>query len=106
MAVAVNESSVAAEPVSAGVTRQRLMTRASNKNTSVLLDRVTIAAGATHALHIPAGNLAWFQVLTGAAVLKHAGGEQAITDAHVILDRKSTRLNSSHTDISRMPSSA
>ena len=84
MAVTVNESSVAAEPVSAGVTRQRLMTTASNKNTSVLLDRVTIAAGATHALHIPAGNLAWFQVLTGAAVLKHAGGEQAITDAHVI----------------------
>ena len=25
---------------------------------------------------------------------------------HVIQDRKSTRLNSSHTDISRMPSSA
>ena len=84
MAVAVNESSVAAEPVSAGVTRQRLMTRASNKNTSVLLDRVTIAAGATHALHIPAGNLAWFQVLNGAARLNHAGGEQRITEAHVI----------------------
>ena len=27
-------------------------------------------------------------------------------DQHVIGDRKSTRLNSSHTDISRMPSSA
>ena len=27
-------------------------------------------------------------------------------EAEVILDRKSTRLNSSHTDISRMPSSA
>ena len=26
--------------------------------------------------------------------------------AYVLLDRKSTRLNSSHTDISRMPSSA
>ena len=31
-----------------------------------------------------------------------AGG----TDSHVEADRKSTRLNSSHTDISRMPSSA
>jgi len=84
MAVTVNESSVAAEPVSSGVTRQPLMTTASNRNTSVLLDRVTIAAGATHRIDIPAGNLAWFQVLTGAARLNHAGGEQGITEAHVI----------------------
>ena len=35
MAVTVNESSVAAEPVSPGVTRQPLMTTASNRNTSV-----------------------------------------------------------------------
>mgnify|MGYP003346575178 CR=1 FL=1 len=33
-------------------------------------------------------------------VVKHA------TRLNVLLDRKSTRLNSSHTDISRMPSSA
>ena len=31
--------------------------------------------------------------------------KQAVT-RHVSIDRKSTRLNSSHTDISRMPSSA
>lgn len=83
MAVTVNESSVAAEPVSAGVTRQRLMTTASNKNTSVLLDRITLAAGATHQMKIAAGNLAWFQVLEGAATLTHAGGTLALTEAHV-----------------------
>ena len=83
MAVTVNEDTIAAEPVSAGVTRQRLMTTASNKNTSVLLDRLLLAAGATHALKIAAGNLAWFQVLEGAAVLAHAGGSTALTEAHI-----------------------
>ena len=34
-------------------------------------------------------------------------GERAlITELPVVVDRKSTRLNSSHTDSSRMPSSA
>ena len=83
MAVTVNEDTVAAEAVSAGVTRQRLMTTASNKNTSVLLDRITLAAGAAHAMHIAAGNLAWFQVLDGAATLTHAGGTLELTTAHV-----------------------
>ena len=32
--------------------------------------------------------------------------ENAVTSAIANVDRKSTRLNSSHTDISRMPSSA
>ena len=39
--------------------------------------------------------------------LKVAGaGEAEVTAAEELRDRKSTRLNSSHTDISRMPSSA
>ena len=44
--------------------------------------------------------------LTGANRLRKFEGRN---DAHLgqyVLDRKSTRLNSSHTDISRMPSSA
>ena len=52
MAVTINQDAVVAEPVSAGVSRQRLMTTASNKNTSVLLDRLLLAAGATHELKI------------------------------------------------------
>ena len=35
-----------------------------------------------------------------------AGGMAAVLAVGFVLDRKSTRLNSSHTDISRMPSSA
>ena len=34
------------------------------------------------------------------------GGDPASSPVDPFLDRKSTRLNSSHTDISRMPSSA
>ena len=36
----------------------------------------------------------------------NAGGNQGLLMPKLQLDRKSTRLNSSHTDISRMPSSA
>ena len=32
--------------------------------------------------------------------------EEMTDEEYAVLDRKSTRLNSSHTDISRMPSSA
>src|ERR1044072_6576784 len=35
--------------------------------------------------------------------VKNTAG-QPVTDANIAVDRKSTRLNSSHTDISRMPS--
>ena len=41
-----------------------------------------------------------------AAKLGQLSGQQIIIDNRAGADRKSTRLNSSHTDISRMPSSA
>ena len=81
MAVTINEDSVAAIAVSAGVRRQPLMTTANN--TSVIVDRLLLAAGASHILKIAAGNLAWFQVLDGAATLTHAGGTLELTQAHV-----------------------
>ena len=46
---------------------------------------------------------------TALAALTNADGEYTLTGVAVgegVVDRKSTRLNSSHTDISRMPSSA
>ena len=81
MAVTINEDSVAAIAVSAGVRRQPLMTTANN--TSVIVDRLLLAAGASHILKIAAGNLAWFQVLDGAATLTHVGGTLELTEAHV-----------------------
>ena len=52
--------------------------------------------------------LAGLGVLAGMALLivHFAGGEAPRKPGVQQVDRKSTRLNSSHTDISRMPSSA
>ena len=50
-----------------------------------------------------------FKKLRGQAVLTEQNITDALKEVRVALleaDRKSTRLNSSHTDISRMPSSA
>lgn len=84
MAITFNESSVAAEASGSGVMRQRLLTTARVKDTNILLDRLVLGAGARLAIRVPAGNLAWFQVLTGAATLAHADGSEALTDAHIV----------------------
>ncbi len=84
MAVSFNQSAVAAESVGEGVTRQRLLTDARVKGTNILLDRLTLGAGATTSLRVPAGNLAWFQILEGECVLRHASGEQRLTKAHIV----------------------
>ena len=57
------------------------------------------------------GNLAYMQVFENTKGLKiddkvEFSGEMLSVELGPGLDRKSTRLNSSHTDISRMPSSA
>ena len=52
------------------------------------------------------------KVLKNAPAARNSGFKKSkgeylfFCDADAVLDRKSTRLNSSHTDISRMPSSA
>lgn len=70
MVIAYNETTVAAEPISAGVARKRLLTDDRVKGTSVLLDRLTLAAGATMQFDLSANALAWFQVLDGEATFK------------------------------------
>ena len=45
-------------------------------------------------------------VMSEAARIKDISSIEGVRDNQLIGDRKSTRLNSSHTDISRMPSSA
>jgi len=84
MAIHFNESTVAAEPMAAGVQCQRLLTEARVKGTNILLDRWTLSAGAAVTLEVPAGHLAWFQMLEGDAALQHAGGEDRLTDAHIV----------------------
>ncbi len=55
MAVHFHESEVEAEPLDAGLTRQRLITPERVPGTRVLLDRITIAPGAALDLEIASG---------------------------------------------------
>jgi quercetin dioxygenase-like cupin family protein len=84
MAVTFNESAVAAEPIGNGVKRQRLLTATRVKGTNILLDRLTLNAGAATELTVPAGNLAWFQMLAGETALRHGGSEHQLSDAHIV----------------------
>ena len=84
MALTINESTVAAKPVAAGVTRQRLLTEKHTPDGKVLLDRLTVEAGGKHPLTIAAGDLAWLHILDGAATLAHGGAMESLTHAHIV----------------------
>lgn len=83
MALVINAESVAAEPFGSRVARQRLLTEERVRGSRVRLDRWTLGAGAAVPLEVPAGNLAWFQILEGEAAFAHAGGGERLTPAHI-----------------------
>lgn len=82
MAITFNEDTVAADSIGDGARRQRLLTAARVPGTNILLDRLTLAPGATIRLGVPDKNLAWFQMLEGEATLAH-GQTHALSEAHV-----------------------
>ena len=84
MAITINESSVAAETIAAKVKRQALLSAKHTPDGKVLLDRLTVDAGGTHALTIAVGDLAWVQILEGAAALTHGSATESLTDAHIV----------------------
>lgn len=83
MAIVVNEGAAAAEPFGVNAQRQRLLTEERVRGTHVLLDRWALGPGAIAKLEVPAGNLAWFQMLEGEVALTRAGGEERLTAAHI-----------------------
>jgi len=93
VAITINESTVVAENIAAKVNRQRLLTAQHTQDGKVLLDRLTVEAGGAHALNIGAGDLAWVQILEGAATLTHVSGvnsathdsaTESLTHAHIV----------------------
>jgi quercetin dioxygenase-like cupin family protein len=84
VALNINESSITPEPIAAGVTRQRLLTDKQTAGGKVLLDRLHVGAGATHAVHVAARDLAWLQILDGTAILSHGAARDALTQAHIV----------------------
>ena len=84
MAITFNESTVAAELFGVNAQRQRLLTEARVKSTRILLDRLTLGAGAAIELAVSAGSLAWFQMLGGAATLRREDGDEKLTASHIV----------------------
>lgn len=84
MAITINESTVAKDPVAAKVKRQRLLTEKHTADGKVLLDRLTIEVAGTYNLTTAVSDLAWVQILEGAATLDHAGTVDSLTHAHIV----------------------
>lgn len=83
MAIAFNESSVAAEPFGSGGRRQQLLTTDRIANTNILLDRYTVATSGSIALSIAQKDLGWLQMLDGEALLSLGGREEPLSSSHV-----------------------
>ena len=82
MAITFNQDTVAADLIDDGARRQRLLTAERVPGTNILLDRLTLAAGATMRLGISPKDLAWFQMLEGEATLT-CGQPHELSEAHV-----------------------
>ena len=74
------------------------------QKTGNLIGKAALGAAEGQVLACDTTSVNFYQ-LVGAALAARPGRKTIIIDS-ANLDRKSTRLNSSHTDISRMPSSA
>ena len=81
--IAFNESTVAAQRIETGITRQRLVTDERVKGARVLIDRLTLAAGAPMRFNIPAKSLAWLQILEGDATLSALYTDR-MSDSHSV----------------------
>jgi quercetin dioxygenase-like cupin family protein len=83
MATVFNQSDVTPEVLGNGIERQKLLTRERVAGTSILLDRLKLAAGTSFEFAIDSQSVAWFQVLTGEGDLKHTRGSVKLSDVHV-----------------------
>jgi len=83
LATIFNQSSVGGEPDGTGVRRQHLLTDARVPGTAILLDRLIVEPGREARLTVPAGSVAWLQVLEGQVELIHGESRDMLTDAHV-----------------------
>jgi mannose-6-phosphate isomerase-like protein (cupin superfamily) len=84
MAITINESAIEHEPLSAGVARKRLLTNARVAGTRIFLDRLELSRDAELELKISGDDLAWFQMLEGAAVLRHEGADVELGRSHIV----------------------
>jgi quercetin dioxygenase-like cupin family protein len=84
MAITINESSVETETISRGVERKRLLTRSRVATTKIFLDRIDLTEDAFLDVDVRESDLAWFQMLEGEAVLRHACGVVELGASHIV----------------------
>jgi quercetin dioxygenase-like cupin family protein len=84
MSITISESAIEHEPLSAGVARKRLLTHARVAGTRIFLDRIEFEPQAAFELNVSLDDLAWLQMLEGAAVLRHAGGDVELGRSHIV----------------------
>jgi quercetin dioxygenase-like cupin family protein len=85
MVCIVTQASTEAEAFGKGATRRKLLTKARIPTSRVLADRISISPGGTCPFNVPAGNLAWFQMLQGTLTLRHDGRAERLNDTSVVL---------------------
>ena len=85
MAAIFNQSEIPAILAANGVELQKLLTRERVPGTNLLLDRLKLLPGASVDIIIQPDSLAWFQMLSGAAEIRHVHGNEKLSDAHVAL---------------------
>lgn len=85
MVCIVSEAKTDSEGFGNAATRKRLLTKERIPSLRVLVDRITVQAGGSCPLNVPAGNLAWFQVLQGTLTLRHDGRSESLSDISVVL---------------------
>lgn len=84
MPVLISEETVDAVAVSDGVVRQRLIGPERVGSDCILLDRLTVEAGASMPVKVAGTDLAWFQLLDGSATLRGDAGSHDLTGSHVV----------------------
>jgi len=82
--VLFNSDSVEGVRIGEGVTRRALITPKRVNSDCLLLDRLTIAAGATASIEVADKDLAWLQLLDGKATLDGTAGRHPLTTSHVV----------------------
>ena len=83
MAIHFNESTITPVVTADGVARQTLLNKQRVPDILFELDRLTLPPGGEKAVSISPGELAWFQMIDGAATLHTAGNRTALTASHI-----------------------
>jgi hypothetical protein len=84
VSIHLNVRETAPESVAPGVQRRSLLSDRTVPGIRFGLDCLALDARSELPLAVGSADLAWFQVLEGELVLARAGGEQQLSDAHVV----------------------